>query len=124
MGLAHLLGQHVKIAQLELTEELHTMGRRATLVAVLAALIALGYGMAMTALALIIGGQSAVGIPLLVVGLAHVAGGGIGLVLAPLNPRGSHLMDNSKAAMDSSLAVLDKVTAAPSPPLVEKPRVE
>jgi hypothetical protein len=110
-GISHLLGQHVKIAKLELQEELHAIGRRATLIAVLAALVALGYGMAMTALAFIIGGQSSVGIPLVVVGLAHMAGGGLGLVLSPHSPGGSGMMENSKEAMASSLAVLKGLPA-------------
>jgi hypothetical protein len=124
MGLAHLLGQHVKVAQLELTAELHTMGRRAYLVAALATLVALGYGLAMAGLAVVIGGHAAVGYPLVIVGLAHMVGAGIGLLVAPLRRHGSHLMDNSQAAMNSSLAVLDKATAPPAPPSVEKTRAQ
>jgi hypothetical protein len=90
--------------------------------AVLATLVALGYGMAMAALALLLGGQAGVGWPLLVVGLAHMAGGGVGLVLLPLSPHGSRLMDSSKEAMSSSLAVLEEVTTASVSPIVEKPR--
>jgi len=122
MGLGHLLGQHVKVAQLELTADLHAMGRRAYLFAVLATLIALGYGLAMAGLAVVIGGYPAVGYPLVIIGLAHMAGAGIGLLVAPLRPRGSHLMDDSQAAMNSSLAVLDKATAPPVTTSVEKPR--
>ena len=123
LGLGHLLGQHVKVAQLELTAELHAMGRRACLIAVLATLIALGYGLAMAGLAAVIGGHATVGIPLVVIGLVHVAGAGLGLLLAPLRPRGSHLMDSSTAAMNSSLAVLDKATAPPGTSSPENPRV-
>jgi hypothetical protein len=61
LNLGHLLGQHVKVAQLELKAELHAMGRRACLIAVLATLIALGYGLAMVGLAVVIGGYNAVG---------------------------------------------------------------
>ena len=124
MGLAHLLGQHVKVAQLELTAELHAMGRRAYLVAVLATLIALGYGLAMAGLAFVIGGHATVGYPLVIMGLAHMAVAGIGLLIAPLRPRGSHLMDSSQAAMNSSLAVLDQATAPAGAPSVEKTRAE
>ena len=116
MGLAHLLGQHVKVAQLELTADLHAMGRRAYLFAVLATLIALGYGLAMAGLAVVIGGYPAVGYPLVIIGLAHMVGAGIGLLVAPLRPRGSHLMDDSQAAMNSSLAALDQATAPTPPP--------
>lgn len=111
MGLGNLLGQHVKVAQLELTADLHAMGRRAYLFAVLATLIALGYGLAMVGAAVMIGGYPAVGYPLVIIGLAHMVGAGIGLLIAPLRPRGSQLMDDSQAAMNSSLAALDQATA-------------
>jgi hypothetical protein len=116
LDLGHLLGQHVKVARLELTAELHTMGRRAYLIAVLAALIALGYSLAMAGLAFVIGGNAAVGIPLVIIGLSHMACAGAGLVLAPLRKRGSHLMGNSSAAMNRSLEALEEATT----PSVEK----
>ena len=118
LNLGHLVGQHVKVAQLELKAEMHGMGRRACLIAVLATLITLGYGLAMAGLAVVIGGHSAVGIPLVLVGLVHIAGAGVGLMFSPLRPRRGHVMGNSTAAMNSSLAALDKATsvaAAPSP---------
>jgi len=116
LGLGHLLGQHVKVAQLELKVELHTMGRRACIIAVLAMLVALGYGFAVAGLAAIIGGHSALGLPLVIIGLVPIAGAGIGLLFSPLRPRGVGLMDSSNAAMNSSLAALDKATA-PTVPL-------
>src|ERR1035437_4819719 len=115
LGLGHLVGQHVRVAQLELKAELQAMGRRASLIAVLVTLIALGYGLAMAGLAVVIGGHSGVGLPLVVLGLVHMAGAGVGLLLSPLRPRGAHLMDSSSAAMTTSLAVLDKATAPPAP---------
>jgi len=116
LGLGHLLGQHVKVAQLELKAELHAMGRRACLIAVLAILVALGYGLAMAGLAVLIGGHPGVGIPLVIIGLVHIAGAGVGLLLSPLRSRGAPLMDSSTTAMNSSLAALDKATA-PAVPL-------
>ena len=123
LSLGHLLGQHVKVAQLELKAELHAMGRRACLIAVLATLVALGYGMAMAGLAVLIGGHSAVGLPLVIIGLVHIAGAGVGLLLSPLRAGRGRLMDSSATAMSSSLAALDKATASPVMPLPEKPRV-
>jgi hypothetical protein len=122
LNLGHLLGQHVKVAQLELKAEMHGMGRRACLIGVLATLVALGYGMAMAGLAVVIGGHSAVGLPLVIIGLVHIAGAGAGLMLSPLRPRGSHLMDSSTAAMNSSLAALDKATASSGTPSTENAR--
>ena len=123
LGLGHLLGQHVKVAQLELKAELQAMGQRASMIAVFAALLALGYGMAMTGLAVVIGGHAGVGLPLVIIGLVHMTGAGVGLVLVPLRRRGSKLMDSSAAAMNSSLAALDKATAPAAPTSQEKARV-
>jgi len=111
LDLGHLLGQHVRVAQLELKAELHAMGRRACIIAVLAALLALGYALAMAGLAVLIGGYPAVGLPLVLIGLAHVAGAGVGLVLAPLRKRGSHLMNDSTTAMARSFEALEEATA-------------
>jgi fatty acid desaturase len=119
LGLGHLLGQHVKVAQLELKAELHAMGRRACLIAVLATLVALGYGLAMVGLALVVSGHNAVGIPFVIIGLVHVAGSGVGLWFSPLRPHGERLMNSSTSAMNSSLAALDKATA-PSVPLPQE----
>jgi fatty acid desaturase len=122
LDLGRLLGQHVKVAQLELKTEMHGMGRRACLIAVLATLVALGYGLAMAGLAAVIGGHSAMGLPLVVIGLVHIAGAGVGLMFSPLRRHGAPLMDSSTAAMNSSLAALDKATAPAAPPASENAR--
>jgi hypothetical protein len=111
LDLGHLVGQHVKVAQLELKVELHAMGRRVCILAMLATLVALGYALAMAGLALVIGGNGAVGIPLVVIGLVHVAGAGVGLVLAPFRKRGPRLMNTSTTAMTRSLETLQETTA-------------
>jgi hypothetical protein len=114
VSLGQLIGQHLKIARLEATAELQAVSRRARLIAVLAALIAVGYGLAMAGLAVAIGGRGAVGVPLVIVGLAHMAGGGAGLAFAPLRRRGSRLLGNTTAALSRSLAALESATAPPS----------
>jgi len=119
LDLGHLLGQHMKVAQLELKAEMHGMGRRASLIAVLATLVALGYGLAMGGLAAVIGGHSALGLPLVIIGLVHIAGAGVGLMFSPLRPRGRRLMRRSTVAMNNSLAALDKATAPTAPPSSE-----
>ena len=111
LDLAHLLGQHVKVAQLELKAELCSMGRRGCGIAVLAALLALGYGLVMVGLAAVIGGNAATGIPLVLIGAAHGVGGGVGLVLARLRKPGTQIMNTSKAAMARSLEALEEATA-------------
>ena len=54
LSLGHLVGQHVKVARLEIAAEVRAMGRRATVVAVLAVLVAIGYALAMAGLAVAI----------------------------------------------------------------------
>ena len=105
LSLGHLIGQHVKVARLEIAAEVRAMGRRATAVAVLAALIAIGYALAIAGVAVAIGGGAEVGIPLVIIGVAHVAGAGTGLVFGPLRARASHpqLMGNTTAAIDRAL---------------------
>jgi hypothetical protein len=110
LDLAHLLGQHVKVAQLEFKVELRSMGRRACVIAGLAALLALGYGLAMVGLAVVIGSHSATGISLVLIGCAHAIGGGMGLLLVRLRKPGTLIMNTSKAAMARSLEALEEAT--------------
>jgi hypothetical protein len=111
LDLAHLLGQHVKVAQLELKAELRSMGRRASIIAMLAALLALGYGLVMVGLAAVIGGHPATGIPLVVIGAVHAVGGGVGLVVVRLRKPGTQIMNTSTTAMARSLEALEEATA-------------
>jgi hypothetical protein len=83
MDLGHLVGQHVRIARLEVSAELQIMSRRARLFGVLAAMIGVGYSLAMAGLAVVVAGSLAVGLSLVVTGLAHVLIAGAGLIFAP-----------------------------------------
>lgn len=113
LDLGHLVGQHVKVAHLEFEAELHEMGRRVCLTAVLATLVALGYALAMAGLAVVLGGNRAVGTALVAIGVVHVAGAGVGLLLAPRRNRGAPLMNTSTSAMTRSLEALEEDTTAP-----------
>jgi hypothetical protein len=105
LSLGHLIGLHVKVARLEIAAEVRTIGRRAISVVVLAALVAIGYALAIAGLAVAIGGAAELGIPLVTVGLAHVVGAGAGLVFGPLRARPSELqpMRNTTDAIDRAL---------------------
>ena len=109
--LAHLVGRHVKVAELEIKAELHGILRRAGVVTVLAALGALGYGLSMAGLAMLIGGHASIGLPLAVIGLVHVAGAGVAFLFTPLRRRRGRLMESSTVAMTDSLAAVGKVIA-------------
>jgi len=107
-SLGHLIDQHVQVARVELAAELKQIGGRARLVAVLATLVAIGYALAMAGLAVLFGGQPTVGMPLVIVGLAHLAGAGAGLIYGPLRARApqSELMENTTDAVGRTVAVL------------------
>ena len=111
MDFGRLVGQHVKIAQLELSAEMHALGRRACLIAGLATLVVLGYALAIVGLALILAARSTVGMPFAIVGLVHMVGAGGGLIFVLLSARKSHLMDNTTDAMNRGLAVLEEATS-------------
>jgi hypothetical protein len=84
------------------------MGRRARMVVVLGALVAVGYALAMAGLAVLFGGRATIGIPLVIVGLGHLAGAGAGLIYGPLRARGGQApaMANTTAAVGRTIAVL------------------
>jgi hypothetical protein len=118
----------VKVAQLEVKAELHAMSRRARLIAALAALVTVGYALAMAGVALVIGGRADLGLPLVIVGGAHLAAAGAGLTFSRLRARGRHVMGNTTSAMNSSLTALGAAVApaalvpAATPPALEMPR--
>lgn len=112
LDLGHLVGQHVQLAKLEFKVELHAMGRRVLILAALAAVLAVGYALAMAGLALVIGGNLPLGIPLSAIGLCHVVGAVVGLVIVPRRGAGSHLMSTSTTAMNDSLQALKDSTTS------------
>jgi hypothetical protein len=112
LDLGHLVGQHLKVAQLEFKVELHAMGRRGLVLAALAAVLAVGYALAMAGLALVIGKNLALGIPFAAIGVSHVVGAVVGLVIVPGRKRGSHLMSTSTTAVNDTLQALKDSTAS------------
>ena len=86
LDLGHLVGQHVRVAQLEVKAELQAMSRRARLIAVLALLVTVGYALAMAGLAVVLGGRTALGLPFVIIGGAHLAAAGVGLAFRASAP--------------------------------------
>jgi hypothetical protein len=111
-SLGHLVGQHLLVARLEIAAEARAMSRRFLRIAVLAALIAVGYVLAAAGLALVIGSRAGVGLPLVIIGVLHFAGAGAALSVVLMRARGPHLMGHTTAAVTGTVATL---TAAPSP---------
>jgi uncharacterized membrane protein YqjE len=81
-ALAKLTLQHLRLARLEIRADLRAMGMQAGLLAVLAGLAIVGYGLTMAGLAVIIGGSLQKGMPLFLIGLAHVLAAGAGILIA------------------------------------------
>ncbi len=104
--LADLVGQHLKLARLELTADLGGALGRARTRAVLALLGAVGYALAMGGVAVLIGGNRRVGVALVAVGLVHVVGAGVALLVARARARPSELMGTTEVQARRSVATL------------------
>jgi hypothetical protein len=111
-ALGQLTVQHLRLARLEIKADLRAMGMRATLIAVLAALATVGYGLTMAGLAMILDGASRGGIPLLIIGIFHVVGAGLGILITVLRLRRMRLMNATAAEVNQSLVPLGIGTAA------------
>jgi hypothetical protein len=112
--LADLVGQHVKLARLELTMDLAAAARRARLTVALALLAAVGYALTMAGLAVCLGGNLRVGVALSIVGLVHVAGGGVGAFLSQQRGRHARVMDATGDEMSRSLSAI-AITSGAAP---------
>jgi hypothetical protein len=110
-GLGELVGQHFKLARLELAADMESLGDRARVIAVFAALLLVGYTLAMVGLAALIAGMGRMGWALLAVGLMHVAGGATGMYRVVARARGTKLMDATAGEMSRSVATLGSAAA-------------
>jgi hypothetical protein len=105
-ALGELTVQHLRLARLEIKSDLRAMGLQAGLIAVLVALAIVGYGLTMAGLAIILGGGTAGGIPLLIIGIVHVVAAGVGILIAVARLRRVRLMDTSADEVNRSLVPL------------------
>ncbi len=120
-ALGRLTVQHLRLARLEIKADLRAMGLQAGLIAVLAALATVGYGLTMAGLAIILDGGSKGGVPLLVIGVVHVVGGGVGIVIAVARLRRMRPMNATADEVNQSLAPLGIGSAAK--PSTDRPGV-
>jgi hypothetical protein len=104
--LAALVGKHLKLARLEFSEDLLKVASRARLIVVLGVLMAVGYALAMAGLAVLLGGNRGVGVPLLMVGGAHLGICGVWMVVAVRRLSGMQLMDDSSGEAQRSFDTL------------------
>jgi hypothetical protein len=113
-ALGRLTVQHLRLARLEIKADLRTMGLHAGVIAVLAALATVGYGLAMAGLAIVLDGGSKGGVPLIVIGAIHVVVAAAGILAALLRLRRLRLMNSTADEVHQSLAPLG-IGAVPSP---------
>ena len=111
-ALGQLMVQHLRLARLEIKADLRAMGLQAGLIAVLAALATVGYGLTMAGLAIILDGGSPGGIPLLIIGVVHVVGAGVGILVTVFRIRRMRLMNATAGEVKESLAPLGLGSAA------------
>jgi hypothetical protein len=108
-GLGVLVGQHLKLARLELVSDLKVMGRRLRIISILTGLAVVGYALGMAGLAVVIGGNTAIGVPLLAIGGGHVVLCGAGILVASRR-RETHLMDATVEQVGQSLNTIRLAT--------------
>ncbi len=121
-ALGRLTLQHLRLARLEIRSDLRAMGLQAGLIAVLTAIAIVGYALTMAGLAVIIGGGWKGGVPLLLIGLAHVVGAGVGILIALARLRRLRPMNLTADEVNRTLVPLGIGTAAAqdSPNLAEE----
>jgi hypothetical protein len=111
-ALGRLTVQHLRLARLEIKADLRAMGLQAALIALLAGLGTVGYGLTMAGLALFLDGGLKGGIPLLIIGSVHLLGAGAGILIALARLRRLRLMNATADEVNQSLAPLGIGTAA------------
>jgi hypothetical protein len=94
-GFADLAGKHLKLARLEFSEDLLKVVGRARVIVLLGALAGVGYALAMAGLAVLLGGNRAIGVSLLMIGGGHLGIGGLWMLIAVRRLGSLKLMDDS-----------------------------
>jgi hypothetical protein len=105
-AVGQLVGKHLLLARLELRSEMRALGWRASLFAVLIAVVIVGYGLTMTGVALTLAGNRLAGVRLLVLGGAHLGGGSALILLAGLRARRRRLLEASASELRQTLHTL------------------
>lgn len=117
-AVGRLTMQHLRLARLEMQADLRAMGVQAALLALLVALAIVGYGLAMAGLGLVIARGLHDGLALLLIGVTHLLGAGVGIVIAVARLRRIRPMNATADEVSRSLAPLglgsDSTAAAPS----------
>jgi putative superfamily III holin-X len=116
-----LFAGHVRLARAELAVDARALGRRVGLVAIAAALLLVGYGLACVAAALALARLMAPPLAFLAVAGVHLVGAGVGLGVLIRRAEATAPLDESLAELHRTVTTLSKGTSAERS-LAERPR--
>ncbi len=105
-AVGRLTMQHLRLARLEMQADLRAMGVQAAVIALLVALAIVGYGLAMVGLGLSIARGWHDGLALLLIGVAHLLGAGVGILVAVRRLRRIRPLNATADEVSRSLAPL------------------
>lgn len=105
-GMGQLVIQHVRLAQLEVMTYLRATGSRAALIGGLLLLTLVGYALTMAGLALLIAANRRLAFPFIGIGMLHVAGGGIAILVSVRSLRGARPLSATSSELGQSAQVL------------------
>lgn len=98
--------QHLRLARLELKEDARFIGNRVGLIAALAPLILVGYGFICVALALTLRRIMPADLAFLLVGVANLVGGLVGIARVLSALKGHQVMDTTITELKATSTVL------------------
>ena len=105
-ALADLLGRHVELARIELKEDTRKVAVEVGEVATFTPLLLVGYTLLSVAAALFLRRFLAIDMAFLIVAVANLSVGAVGVTFAIKRLRAKHLMDDSRAEVDVTVAAI------------------
>jgi hypothetical protein len=113
-GLEHLVRDHLQLARIELVADLKRMLRDAAGVVACLVVVLLGYLLSMVALSIAISGALGPWGAFLLVGGAHLVGGGLGIYIAAtrLKKARAETLEESREELGRSVAMAGELTRA------------
>jgi uncharacterized membrane protein YqjE len=105
-GLGRLMGDHIKLARLELVSDLKAYVQKSVLMTVMAVFLALGYALACIGLSLVLAQWWGSYAGFFAVAGFHVLVGGIGLLVGVRNLRQTRLLDETFNEVSRSVSTL------------------
>jgi hypothetical protein len=108
-GVSELVGQHVRLAKLELKEDARFIGLRIGLIAALAPLLLVGYGFLCVAVALALRRVMADDLAFLLVGAVNLLGGLLGIAVVVRQLQGRQVLSASLSQLRTTSTAVLKV---------------